>query len=434
MTPTTTRPETGFRLRAHVLWGAALAALLVVGCGGWAALARLEGAIIAQGQLKPDQNLKEVQHRDGGIVRSIAVRQGDLVREGQALIVLDDVQTRAELQIVRGQLAEALGRQARLVAERDGLPELRFPPHMRDLSAGAIDVEAGETRLFQGNRTARESQKEQLELSIAQVGEEIRGLEARRVAKVADIGIVQAERQKLQGLFDRSLIDGNRVYAINRDWTRLQGELGEIDSAIARSRVRMSEMRLQVIAIDQNARTESQRELRVVEARLSELNERRVAIEDRLSRMEIRAPIAGRVNELFIHTVGGVITPAAKILTIVPEDVALTVEVKIAPADIDQVRPGQPARVRFTAFHRNTTPELSAVVAVVSPATVRDPTNGALHYVAELRVTSDIVGLGGGRLVAGMPVETYISTEERTALSYLAKPMFDQINRSFREQ
>jgi multidrug efflux pump subunit AcrA (membrane-fusion protein) len=393
-----------FRIWPRVVGGLTLVLLLVAGCGGWAALAMLEGAVVASGVAKVDQNLKEVQHRDGGIVKTLAVRHGDFVKQGQILATLDDVQIRAELLIVRSQLGESLGRQARLIAERDNLPSIDFPAELPAISTSVDTVIQGERRLFAGNKLGRDSQKEQLELSIAQTGEEINGMEA-------------------------------RVYSVHRDWARIRGERGEIISSIARAKVRTSEIRVQIIAVDQNASTEAQRDLRLIDARISELNERKLAIEDRLSRTEIRSPITGYVNELFVFTIGGVITPAARIATIVPEGVELKFEVKISPTDIDQVREGQSARVRLTSFNRTTTPELTARVAMVSPASVKDPSNGQEHYMAYLQLTTDAMSkIKDMRLVPGMPAEVFISTKERTAASYLVKPFTDQMNRAFRER
>lgn len=426
--------DNGFRLRGHVVAGSTLALLLLLGCGGWAATAALNGAVITQGAVKIDQNLKEVQHRDGGIIQSIAVRQGDHVEEGQVLFRLDDVQTRAELSIIRSQLAENLGRKARLIAERDNLASASYPPEMIGLSDQVEHIREGETRLFTGNKVNRDSRKEQLEIAIGQSGEEIRGLEARQVAKVEELRLVDLERSKYLGLFQKGFIDGVKVFNINREWARLLGERGEIDATLARAKLRISDARLQIIAIDETARTEAQRELRQVEAKISELSDRRVANEDRLARMEIRAPIAGTVNELMIFTVGGVITPAARLATVVPQDARLMVEVRIAPTDIDQVHVGQIARMRFSAFNRNTTPEVSGKLVHISPATTKDPATGLSFYVGEVQIEDAAIALGDRRLLPGMPVEVFISTEERTALSYLAKPLMDHAARIFRER
>jgi HlyD family type I secretion membrane fusion protein len=262
-------------------------------------------------------------------------------------------------------------------------------------------------------------------------------MKARLAAKEEEIKLVGAERDKLDLLFEKKIVEYTRVYSAHRDWARILGERGEISAGIARAKVRASEIRVQIIAVDQNASTEAQRDLRTVDARISELSERKLAIEDRLSRTEIRSPVSGYVIELFVYTVGGVITPAARIATIVPQNAELKFEIRISPADTDQVREGQPARVRLTAFNRTTTPEMKARVAMVSPASARDPATGQEHYIAYVNLlpTEDaMVQLHGMKLVPGMPAEVFVSTQERTAASYLTKPFSDQMNRAFRER
>ena len=425
-----------FKIGSRVLVGTTLGFLLVGGVGGWAATAQLTGAVIAQGSVTVDQNLKSIQHRDGGIVSEITVREGDFVDAGQVLIRLEDAQTKAELSIVHSQLVEMAVRKARLLAEREGLDRVDFPPEFAnsDPEAAAIIVN-GETRLFKGNLANRESQKKQLELGVEQIGEEIKGLEAQRISKEDEIALLELEHQKIKGLADKRLIEGTRVYTSDRDKARLKGERGEIDAAIARAKTRISEIRLQIISIDENGRTEAQRELSLVDTKISEFQDRRTAIEDRLARTNIRAPISGTVNELNIHTVGGVITPAEVLVTIVPENARLKIEAKLAPASIDQVSAGQPARLRFSAFNQRTTPELNGKVVHVSPATSRDTVTGETYYLGEIGVTADeLAKLGDDMLLPGMPVEVYVSTEERTALSYLVKPLSDQFSRAFKER
>lgn len=426
--------EQSFPLRGHVVFGLILAGGLVIGCGGWAATARLAGAVIAQGSVKVDQNLKEVQHRDGGTVQAITVRQGDHVQKGQVLFQLDDVQIRTERSIIHSQLADFLGRRARLSAERDGLDAMLDPPGLSELAEEAGKIMEGERRLFEGNRQNRASRKELLEITIVQSDEEANGLLARLSAKREELRLVEMERSKYLALFQKGFIDGVKVFNINREWARLLGERGEIEAMIARAKLRISEARLQILAIDETARTEAQRELTTVEAKVAELSDRRFAVEDRLARTEIKAPVTGTINELSVFTVGGVITPAARLATIVPDTAKLLVETRIAPADIDQVRVGQAARLRFAAFARNTTPEIPGHVRHVSPATTRDPQSEATFYVAEVEIARDDAALEGKTLVPGMPVEVLITTEDRTALSYLVKPVLDHANRVFRER
>jgi HlyD family type I secretion membrane fusion protein len=424
-----------FGVGPRVIVGVALAFLLVGGVGGWAATAQLTGAVVAQGSVTVDQNLKSIQHRDGGIVSNIAVREGDLVRAGQVLIQLEDAQTKAELSIIRSQLVELSARKARLLAERDGLGAIEFPPGLGTSHPEAAVITGGETRLFRGNLANRESRKQQLELGIQQIGEEITGLEAQRVSKVGEIALVETEHGKIKDLHDRRLIDSARVYTADRELARMRGELGEIDASMARARTRRSEIRLQILAVDEISRTEAQRELSLVDTKLSEILDRRTAVEDRLSRTNIRAPISGTVNELKVHTIGGVITPAEILATIVPENAKLKIEVRLAPVSIDQVAVGQPATLRFSAFNQRTTPELKGEVVHVSPATSRDATTGETYYLGNVFIPpAELAKLGGETLRPGMPVEVYVSTDERTALSYLAKPLADQFNKAFRER
>jgi HlyD family type I secretion membrane fusion protein len=427
--------DTAFPVTLRVVAGAVLGVLLFAGAGGWAATTQLTGAIIASGMVKVDQNLKAIQHRDGGIVSEIAVREGDFVNEGQIMFRLDDAETRAELSIVKHQLVELLARQSRLVAERDNLLKIDFGSGQRDLLSANPAAFVGETRLFVGNLQNRESQKQQLKLGIAQLEEEINGLSAQRDAKLDELVLVEFEHKKIKGLTDKKLMETSRKYVIDREMAKLKGEGSEIYASIARAKARMSEIGLQIIAIDEAARTEAQRELSTVDPKISELKEKKVAIEDRLRRTDIRAPLTGTINELFIHTIGGVITPAEKLATIVPARAALKIQAKLSPTDIDQVFYGQPARMRFSAFNQRTTPELFGKIAYVSPATSSDPTSGDVYYSADVTVSDDeLAKLGGSSLLPGMPVEVFISTEERTAFSFLAKPLADQFSRAFKEQ
>jgi HlyD family type I secretion membrane fusion protein len=428
-------PENTFPVGPRVFAGITLGMLLFVGAGGWAATAQLTGAIIAPGMVKVDQNLKSIQHRDGGIISEISVKEGDFVTKGQIMLRLDDAETRAELSIVRTQLVELMAKQARLMAERDNLDSIMMSSELTSRIEDFPHVFFGENRMFEGNRQNRKSQKEQLVLGIDQLGEEIKGLESQRDAKIDEIALVKTEHGKIKGLTDKRLIETSRKYIIDREMAKLLGERGEVEANIARAKARMGEIRLQIISIDETARTEAQRELSAIEPKLSELRERRVAIEDRLARADIRAPLSGTVNELAVHTIGGVITPAEKLVTLVPADAALKIEAKLSPTDIDQVFVGQPAKLRFSAFNQRTTPELHGRIAYVSAATSSDPSTGQVYYLADVIVPSDeLEKLGDSKLLPGMPVEVFVSTEERTAMSFLSKPLADQFSRAFREQ
>lgn len=422
-------------VRRRVIFGLVSAMSLFVAVGGLAAHSELSGAVVASGQVRVEKDLRAIQHLDGGIIREISVSKGDQINAGDLLFTLDATQTRADLKIIESQLVELLAKRVRLLAERDGLETIEIVPGTVDLPITDSVAMKEETRLFEGNLKNRHSQREQLTSSIAQLDHEISGLQAQLEAYKDELALVQKELTRVEDLKKKGLIEDSRVYATTRDRTRLLGERRSAESSIDRAMARRNELNVSLLAIDETARTEAQKQLTEIEPRIGELEQRRAAISDRLSRMEIRSPIAGIVNEVAVNTIGGVITPAQKLLTIVPGNSELRIEVRLAPGDIDQIFVGQHAKLRFSAFAVNETPELKGTVKFVSPATTTDATTGQVYYVAEVDVSdSEMSKLDGKKLVPGMPVEAFIQTESRTVLSYLAKPMTDQFAKAFREQ
>jgi HlyD family type I secretion membrane fusion protein len=426
------RSDLAFSVGPRIVAGFILSVALVGGVGGWAATTDLSGAILASGAVAVDQRAKSVQHRDGGVVGEILVRDGQPVTANQVLLRIDDAQTRAELAIVKGQLVELAAKKARLLAERDGQREVKFPQALLQPDVEMQSILEGELRLFRGNLASRDSQRQQLELQIGQIAEEIAGLTKQRDAKKDELTVLTYEHGKLSTLVEKQLYESSRFLPITRDKHRLSGEQGSLEASIARAKTRTSEIRVQIIAIDDTARTEAQREL---DAKTAELGNRRVALEDRLTRTEIRSPVTGILHELKTFTVGGVVTPADILATVVPEDAQLRVEIRIPPTSIDQTGVGRAARVRFTAFSQRTTPELKGVLTYVSPSTTKGPRDESF-YVGHVELKDgEIERLGGaGRLLPGMPVEVQVATDERTAMSYLLKPLQDQFSRAFKER
>jgi HlyD family secretion protein len=423
-----------FGLRGRVVWACLFGVALLGGCGGWAATAKLSGAVIATGAVLVDEEVKQIQHPDGGVIRAIAVRPGDEVQAGQLLIRLDDVQIRAERAILRDQLTELTGRMTRLLAEREGQASIAFPQGFAASSPFAPSVARGEEQLFLGNLRHRTSQKEQLNLQIVQLRQEVEGLQAQQTALDDEFALMEKERDKLRTLIAKGLTEGSRGYAIDREIARIVGQRGEAKANLARAQGRISEVQLQIIAIDDTAGTEAQRELRTVEARIAELDEKLGAVTDRLGRTEIRAPLAGTINELNVHTLGGVITPAEKLISIVPQSAALKIEFRLSTRDVDQITLGQPAKLRFSAFNQRTTPEIDGVITRLAAAATRDPQTGESFYRAEAKATGDLSAFGARGLVPGMPVEVFVQTQEQVAIAYFAKPFTDQFARAFREE
>lgn len=429
-----TSDPTVFSIRKHVVFASLVMSMLGFGVGGWAATASLSGAVIAPGTFVVERNVKKVQHSYGGIVSEISVKNGDHVKIGATLIRLDATQIRAELGVIVSQLTELEARRVRLNAERDNLesmPEVRST--MNDKPEFKTSL-AGEIRLFEDSKRSRESQKQQLGLRIDQLKEEIGGLSAQRDAKGGELKLIQRELEQVSLLHGKGLTPISRVYAMEREEKRLSGEHGGLVAQIARANGQISEIQVQILMIDENARVQAQRELRAIEAKLSELVEREVAANDKLTRVEIKAPQSGIVHELSAHTIGGVVTAAEQIMLIVPEEDDLTIQAQIAPTDVDQVLVGRAAKLRLSAFNQQTTPELSGHVVHVSADVTVDPKTGHNYYVARLAMDEKSrKSVGDLKLVPGMPVEVFMATGERTALSYLSKPFTDQIQRAFRE-
>ena len=424
-------------IRSHLLGGLAVVALLAGGVGGLAATTELSGAVIAPGSLVVDSNVKKVQHPTGGVVGELRARDGDKVKAGDIVVRLDETITQANLAIVVKSLNELQSRLARLEAERDNVDTIVFPA---ELLARADDPElarsmTGERNLFEFRKSARAGQKAQLRERIAQLKEEIQGLTGQVAAKKRETELIGQELEGVRDLWRKNLVQIQRVTALERDAARLEGERGQLIASTAQAKGKISEIELQILQIDQDLRSEVAKDLREVQGKIAELVERKVAAEDQLKRIDIRSPQDGMVHQSTVHTVGGVISPGEAIMLIVPEADALTVEAKLAPQDIDQVRVGQTAALRFSAFSQRTTPELNGVVSRVSADLTTDQRTGAAYYVVRITLSeSELARLEGLRLVPGMPVEAFIRTGERTVLSYVMKPFTDQITRSFRSR
>lgn len=428
-----TRGGGSFGIRSRVIMSASLAGLLIIGCGGWAAQASLAGAAIAPGQIAVKRQVKEVQHRDGGIIAEIRVSNGDRVREGDVLVKLDETDTRVELSIIRSQLTELTGVYSRLQAERDGEAEVAFPEGFGSTD-GSSGVIAGEMKLFLDNRAMRDSQKEQLSLQAEQLRDQIKGMEAQLASNQAEHTLLLDDITLMRKLLERKLTEGSRVRQMERELARIEGQRGEIEARVAQARGQISETELKIIAIDQELKATAQTQIRDIDARIAELREREIAAVDRLSRTELRAPASGLVYDLAVHTVGGVIGSGETILSLVPEDEEMMVEVRVSPTDIDQVTIGQPARLRLTAFNQRTTPEFEGQVTAMAAAATRDPVSGRDFYLGTVEISSDLAPLGDKVLIPGMPVDVLLVTGERSALSYLVKPFTDQMAKAFREE
>lgn len=416
-----------------------LRALLVVGglAGGWMVLVPLAGAVVVPGNLVVQSNVKTIQHPTGGVVAEIPVHNGMRVSSGDLLLRLDATQAQASLQVVSKQLDEARSRIARLVAERDGLPRPVVPAELAArLDQGNVKtLLASEASLFRARATARDSQKDLLQSRVSQLGEEIGGLEAQVASKARQIELITGELSGVQELYDKHLVPLTRLTTLQRESARIEGERGQLVSAIAETKAKIGEAQLQIVKLEQDFRADVVKELGEAQGKEAELTERGIAAKDVLERIELRAPTSGVIHQLAAHTLGGVIRAGDAIMEIVPDSDDLQIEARLQPNDIDQVRTGQQAYVRFSAFNQRTTPQLAGQVAYVSPDISHDQQTNAPYFTVRVMLPEDERRrLAGLQLVSGMPAEVFMQTGSRTMFSYLFKPIFDQLQRAFVER
>ncbi|GJD32380.1 Type I secretion system membrane fusion protein PrsE [Methylobacterium adhaesivum] len=423
---------------AHLLGVSAVLSVLVFGIGGWATFTPIHGAVMASGQLVVESDVKKVQHPTGGVVGAIRVQDGSRVSAGDILITLDETQIRANLDIVLKAMDELSARRARNEAERDGASAIAFPPDLvgRQPSDPVVaQLLDGETRLFETRLSGRDGQKAQLAQRVLQIRDEITGLTEQVAAKAREIALIGDELVGIRELWARNLVPLSRVTALERDAARIQGERGQLVAAQAQARGKITEIELQILQVDQDMRGETGKELADIRGRWSELAEKRVAALDQLKRTDLRAPQSGVVHQMTVHTVGGLVVPSEPAMLIVPDADTLAVEVRIQPQEIDNVHLDQDVVLRFPAFNQRVTPEIDGLVTRVSADVTQDVKTGQSYYTARIRVPEgQRERLGGVRLVPGMPVEAYIQTGERSVLSYLVKPLADQIAKAWRER
>ena len=432
--PTTDASES---IRRHILVGSILVGVLVIGLGGWATTAQISGALIAQGSIVVDTNVKKVQHPTGGVVGELFVRDGDHVKAGDVLLRLDETVTRANLAIVNKGLIELYARKARLAAERDGADAMAVPPELtnRQNEPDVKEALASERKLFDLRHQDRLGQKQQLQERITQLQQQISGLASQQAAKDKGIALTEQELGGVRDLWQKNLVQLNRLTSLQRDEARLEGERCQIIAQAAEAKGKIAEIQLQIIQVDQDLSSDVAKELREIDGKIGEYVERKVTAEDQLKRTDIRAPQDGIVFQSTANTVGGVVAAGDPIMLIVPESDNLTVEVKVDPKDIDQVQLGQTVVLRFTSFNVRTTPEINGTVSRIAADTTTDQRTGQSYYLVRIAMPAqELKRLGDVKLTPGMPVEAFIETGERTMMSYLIKPLHDQLMRAFREK
>jgi HlyD family secretion protein len=423
-------------MRRNLRVAGAVIVFLLGGIAVWAATTQISGAVIAPGNVVVDSNVKKVQHPTGGIVTEVRARDGDRVKVGDLLVRLDETVTRANLSIVSNNLDQLIAQKARLEAERDGLPDVPVP---KELASRMDDPDVARImesakKLFSLRQAARVGQKDQLSKRVEQLKEELVGYEAQERAKAREIELIEKQLAGARELYAKKLMPVTKFTEIERDATRLQGEHGVLLATMAQIKGKISETELQILQVDRDANSDIGKEMREVDTRIGELIERHVAAEDQLRRVEVRAPGSGVVDQSSVHTVGGVIAPGETIMLIVPDQDSLKVEARVSPQDIDQLHLGQSVALRFSGLDQRTTPVINGTLSHISPDTTVDPKTEQRYYTVRISLDpKQIARLGSVKVVPGMPVEVFVQTGDRSALSYLLKPLDDQLSRAFKE-
>lgn len=415
--------------------GFATIAVTFGGVFGWAATAPIASAVIAPGLVAVEGKRKQVQHLEGGIVRHIAIADGERVAAGQLLMRLDDTRARASLGIVQAALDVARVLEARLIAERDGA-SIRFPNPLiaRQDDPTLAQMMRAQQTLFEARRASLLGQQEILQQRVAQYEKEIAGLTAQQTALEQQIVFVEDELTGLRELFQKEIATKPKLLSLEREAARLNGSRGERIAAIARAQITIGGTRLEILQMERTFRESVAKEIRDVQAQIADLEERVIAAKSTLEYIEIRAPAAGIVVGLNAHTIGGVIKAGETVLEIVPDSERLVIEVQVLPNDINDVAVGLKTEVRLTSFKQRTTPTLQGNVTYVSADRLTDQRTGQPYYLARIALADGEVNLLAPlALQPGMPAEAMIKSRERTALEYLVQPLADTMARTWRE-
>jgi membrane fusion protein, epimerase transport system len=423
--------------RGPIVTGLVVLVAFFAGLGGWAAYAPLNGAVVAQAVVKVEGNRKSIQHLDGGIVKQLLVEEGQHVKAGQTVVVLDDTQARAMVLMLSQQYDVYRAEQARLVAERDGAAEVIFPSELeaRRTNPDVRMLLDGQAKQFEIRRKALSGQTSVLQQRIQELQEQIKGSKAQRTAQMEQIVLINSELKDQLELLAKSLTVRSRVLELQRAAAALNGRSGEITGDISKSQQAIGEIELQIIQLQNDFMTDMAKDLRDVQAKILDVIPRLEAAQDVLNRTEIRSPYAGYVVGLNVFSTGGVIGRGEKIMDIVPTGNDLTVEAKVDVNDIHNLHPGMRAELHFTAYKQRVIPVIHGELIEVAADRLTDERTGVPYYTALVKVDEgELAQSKQVKLYPGMAVTVMVPTEERTALDYLLGPVMASFDQAFRQQ
>lgn len=402
--------------------------------GVWAFFAPMDSSALAPGTVVVKSHRKTVQHLDGGIVAQILVKDGDLVQEGQPLLILDDAQIKAQLGMAHSQNIVLAAQVARLKAERDKLKQVAYPDLLSDTSDPKVaEVRLAENNIFMSRKNAHDGQIAVLNERISQIASKIKGLQGQVDSKKQLTSSFAEEIRDLKELLKEGFADKLRLRELERNYASQSGEIAQFNAEIASNQMLISETRLQILLEEKHFHEEVTNKLSEVQAQLNDAEERVAANQDKLDRIVIKAPASGMVLGLSVHNENSVVLPGHPILEIVPQDAELVVDAQVSPMDIDRVTVGLQAEIRFSAFKQSQTPKMTGKVIHLSADRLADE-KGNSYYQARIELTPESrKDLGDLKLLPGMPAEVLINTGERTLFEYLAQPATNFFARSFIE-
>ncbi len=403
--------------------------------GLWAFIAPIDGAALAPGFVTVKSHKKTVQHLDGGIVSQLLVKDGDIVKAGDLLLTLDGTENKAQLEITRGQYLTLLAQVARLEAERDGKPKVIYPEGFNSVSdSRAIEAKRTEEQIFTARKNAHEGEMAVLNQRIGQLNSKVDGLKGQQASKQDLLASYKEELRDLKELLAEGFVDKQRLRDVERQHSLNSGEISALFAEIAASQIQIGETKLEILQLEKKFQEEVAGKLSEAQAELYDVTQRMLAIRDKVVRIDIKAPVDGRVMGLAVHTLGGVILPGHPILEIVPQQEELVIEAQVTPLDIDRVNIGLVAEVRFSAFKQAITPVIEGKVINLSADRLIEEKSGTPYYLAQIELTPDSYQkMQHLELVPGMPVEVLIKTGERTVFEYLTKPISNAFARAFIE-
>ena len=420
----------------HAVAGYALIFFTFGVMGAWAAVARLDRAVVSPGTITIENSRKLVQHFEGGMIREVMVKEGQSVREGETVLRLDPVQSRASVDLFRGQLDSGLVQESRLMAERDGAPALELPTEIKERATEPMIARQikDQTNQFRERQATIQGQVEILDSRAAQLDTEARGLGVEKNSSQEQAAFINQELVGLRTLREKNLIPLTRLLSMERERTRLEGVIGRSTAEIAKAQNSVGETRLQIAQIKQKMQEDIAGQLLETRQRNSELREKLSVARDVLKRLDIVAPRSGVVQNLKVYTVGQVIRSGEPLMEIVPSDDKLVVHVQFAPNDLETVHAGMPAEIKFPTFHSRRIPAILGNLESVSRDRLVDEATHQPYFLGIVQISKlQIPEMMQGRLVAGMPAEVVITTGERTALNYMVAPFFEAMGRSFNE-